>query len=117
MRGADYETFNSRMRRIERRNKALARGYVMSIDHDGLIVARPSRRGGAIPRLLLKLAILVMAFKVVAYSAIGAEEYTSRVQILSEGTVAEQVAAWVMTADPVTVWLSQEALKLIASFG
>lgn len=112
----DYEGFDARMRRIERRNRALSKGYVMSVDNDGLIVARPARKkGGFLWGLLLKIAIIVMLFKVAAYSIIGADDYTTRVQALGQGTTAEQVAAWVMTADPATVWLSQEAMKLIAS--
>ncbi|MEL7345185.1 MAG: hypothetical protein AAFN59_10045 [Pseudomonadota bacterium] len=114
----DYEDFDARMRRIERRNRALSKGYVMSIDRDGLIVARPARRTSSmIWGLLLKIAIIVMAFKVAAYSIIGATDYTFRVEALAQGTTAEQIAAWIMTADPITVWLSQEAIKLIAMLG
>ncbi len=114
----DYEDFDARMRRIERRNRQLSKGYVMAIDSDGLIVARPARRstGNILWSLLLKALIITMLFKVAAYSIIGAADYTFRVETLAQGTTAEQIAAWVMTADPITVWLSQEALKLIASF-
>lgn len=113
MRGADYEHFDARMRRIERRNRALARGYVMEIDSDGLIVARPRRRAGSWSVFFLKIAIIVMAFKVVAYSVLGADDYTNRVAILAEGNELERIGAWVMAADPVTVWLSVEIAKLL----
>ena len=113
MRGADYEDFDARMRRIERRNRALSRGYVMAIDRDGLIVAKPARRSRFPWGFFLKVGIIVMAFKAVAHSIIGATSYDERVELLAQGTILEQIAAWVMTADPITVWLSTEVTKLL----
>lgn len=99
--------FDERLRRIDRRHKTLARGFVLSVGRDGLIVARPDRSRFRFPwRVLLFLLVAMMAFKVMVHVAMGPEAYSERLALLAQGTAAERVTAYVLHADPVTLWLS-----------
>ena len=42
---AGSQQLNKRLTRIEARRRALRRGVIYSVNHDGLIIARPRRRG------------------------------------------------------------------------
>ena len=44
MSDANQRNFEVRMNRISRRQQRLSRGYVMSVNHDGLIIAEPKPR-------------------------------------------------------------------------
>jgi hypothetical protein len=102
--------FDDRLRRIDRRHRTLSRGFVLSVDRDGLIVAKPETSRYRFPwRVLLFLLVAVMGFKVLLHAYLGADAYGERLVRLSNGTVAEQVSAYVLHADPVTVWLSDFA--------
>lgn len=99
--------FDDRLRRIDRRNRTLSRGFILSVSKDGLIVARPETSRLRFPwRVLLFLLVAVIGFKAVLYAVIGPEDYAERLARLSAGTVAEQMSAYVLHADPVTVWLA-----------
>lgn len=113
MSASQFEEFDRRMRRISRRHTQLSRGYVTSVNGDGLVVARPRRRTrrGMLRGLVVIFAVM-MAFKGVLHAQLGAAVYDDRVAALAEGTVVERAGAWVMTADPVTLWLSQQFAKL-----
>lgn len=101
------QDFDDRLRRIDRRNRNLSRGFVLSVSRDGLIVARPETNRLRFPwRALLFLLIAMMAFKVLLHAYIGPEAYGERLTRLSNGTVAEQMSAYALHADPVTVWIS-----------
>ncbi len=47
MREPQLQEFDTRLEKIDKRHRKLARGYVMSVNHDGLIIAEPKvqRRG------------------------------------------------------------------------
>ena len=99
--------FDERLRRIDRRHRTLSRGFVLSVSRDGLIVARPETSRFRFPwRVILFLLVAVMGFKIVLHAYIGPEAYGDRLARLSNGTVAEQVSAYVLHADPVTVWIA-----------
>ena len=104
---SQFDSFDSRLRKIDRRNRQLARGYVTSVNHDGLIIARPRRQARAFPlRGMLLILVALMGFKVFLYLQIGPTVYEERVIALSQGNVVEQIGAYAMTADPVTVWVA-----------
>lgn len=109
-----YDDFERRMRRINRRHAKLSRGFVTTMNADGLVVARPKQRVSALsPRgILLTLAVLLL-FKGLLHFTLGPLSYNERVEKLSSGTVVEQVGAWVMTADPATVWISTQVSSLV----
>lgn len=107
MSDAQMNEFDERLRRIDRRHQRLARGFVMSVSKDGLIVARPARESYRFPwRGLLMILVAMMLFKGLLHAQVGATDYDSRIVALQQGTVIEQAGAWFMKADPVTLWLS-----------
>ncbi len=53
-----------------------------------------------------------MIFKGFLHYQIGATAYDERVARLSAGTVVEQAGAYAMTADPVTLWISEQFASL-----
>jgi hypothetical protein len=101
------QDFDERLRRIDRRHRTLSRGFVLSVSRDGLIVAKPESSRFRFPwRVMLFLLVAVMAFKIILHAYIGAEAYAERLARLSSGTVAEQMSAYMLHADPVTVWIA-----------
>ncbi|MDD9923926.1 MAG: hypothetical protein OXQ92_16845 [Boseongicola sp.] len=106
--------FDRRMRRISRRHTKLSHGYVTSVNDDGLVVAKPKRRGnGTTLRGVLIMVAVIMLFKGVLHAQLGPTAYQERVDRLADGNFVEQAGAWIMTAEPVTVWLSQNITSLV----
>ncbi|NRA99576.1 MAG: hypothetical protein HRU32_07125 [Rhodobacteraceae bacterium] len=107
MGSSDLQEFDNRLRRIDRRNRKLAKGFVTSVNQDGLVVAEPRGRGMTFPwRGLLFVLVALMVFKAFVFAQIGAEPYTATVAQLKTGTLVEQIGAWAMTADPLTVQIA-----------
>ena len=50
MSASQFDEFERRMRRINRRHSKLSQGYVTAINSDGLVVAKPQRRAARGPR-------------------------------------------------------------------
>lgn len=114
MSASQFDEFDRRMRRISRRHTQLSKGYVTSVNGDGLVVAKPRRKGSRSTLRGLAIVVLVMfAFKGFLHSQLGAENYNQRVANLAEGSVFEQVGSWVMSADPVTLAISAQVGKYI----
>lgn len=109
-----FDEFERRMRRINRRHSKLSHGYVTSINDDGLVVAKPKARGrGATLRGVLLMVAVIMVFKGFLYAQLGPFAYQDRVDRLAEGNIVEQAGAWVMTAEPVTLWLAENITSLV----
>ncbi len=109
-----FEEFERRMRRINRRHTKLSQGYVTAVNDDGLVVARPKRRrSGATLRSVALICLVVLVFKGFLYAQLGPNAYDERIGALQNGNVIEQAGAWAMTADPVTLWLSQHFGSLV----
>jgi hypothetical protein len=100
------------MRRITRRHTQLSRGYVTSVNDDGLVVAKPRRkmRRGTLRGVAIVVLVL-MAFKGFLHNQLGENAYMARVDGLSQGSMFEQAGAVLMAADPITVWLSGQFAK------
>jgi hypothetical protein len=99
--------FDKRLRRIDRKRRKLARGYVTYVDKNGLVNYRP-RRGFRLPLKGVLLFVLgFFGFKGVVLTNLGPDTYSERVQALGEGTVVEQAGAWLMQADPLTQFIAQ----------
>jgi hypothetical protein len=106
--------FGQRLRRIDRHHRKLARGYVTSVNHDGLIVARPRRQTSLFPLRGLFLCLLtLLAFKGFLFAQLGPTAYAERVAMLQSGTVVEKMGAYAMKADPVTLWISGQIRPFI----
>ncbi|MBV1867979.1 MAG: hypothetical protein KUG69_08755 [Marinosulfonomonas sp.] len=100
--------FGMRLKRIDQHHRSLAKGYVTSINHDGLIIAKPHRRASRAPLrgIFLCLFTLIM-FKGFLFAQLGETAYGDRLASLDHGTILEKVGAYIMTADPATVWISE----------
>ena len=112
---AGSQQFDKRLTRIEAKRRAISKGAVYSVNHDGLIISRPRRRGLRFPLRGVFFAIAgLMMFKVGLVVALGASTYATRVETLAQGTFFERIGAWVMAADPSTIWASTQ-IKLLLS--
>ena len=96
--------FYSRVSRIE---KSHAKGY--GFEATGTVARKTSGRSG---RRFLKLvkplvfALLVsVGVKGVIHYFVGAQTYESRVSALAAGEGFDPVGAWLMNADPATLWV------------
>lgn len=106
--------FDTRLKRIDRKHRKLAGGFVSAVSHDGLIIAKPRRRRLRVPFAGLALvAVGIVAFKGIVHSQLGPTTYEARITALAEGSQVERVGAWVMQADPLTLWVSDQARTLL----
>jgi hypothetical protein len=97
--------FYSRVSRIE---KSHAKGY--GFEAAGTVGRRTSGRSGRRIMKLVKPAVMVLALglglKGVIHYYVGAQTYESRVSALAAGDGFDPVGAWLMHADPATLWVS-----------
>lgn len=109
-----YEEFERRMRRISRRHTRLSQGYRTEITGDNLVIAKPRarKRSGAV-RGLIVILFTMLFFKGFLHAQLGPAAYADRIERLGNGTIVEQAGAWAMTADPVTLWLSEKIGSLV----
>jgi hypothetical protein len=111
---SQLQDFEKRMTKIDKRHRQLARGYVMSVNHDGLVIAEPRAHRRGFPwRGLLLILVGALAFKGFLHSQIGATSYQERVVKLSEGNIVEQIGSYAMVADPATLWISSQFTSLL----
>ena len=55
----------------------------------------------------------IVAFKGIVHFELGAAGYDARVAQLAAGSTVERVGAWIMQADPLTLWVSEQARNLV----
>jgi len=114
MSGTQFDNFDDRLRKIDQRHRALARGYVVSVNHDGLVIAEPRKERRRFPwRGMLLILVGMIVFKGLLHAQIGTEAYSDRVVMLSNGNIVEQVGAYAMAADPITLWISEQFTKVL----
>ncbi len=114
MSASQFDEFDRRMRRISRRHSKLSHGYVTTVNSDGLVVAKPQRKGnGGTLRGLIVVIVVMMVFKAFLHAQLGDAAYQDRVDGLAAGSVFEQAGSWVMAADPVTEMLSTKISSLV----
>ncbi len=110
--------FNKRLSAITRRHDRMRNGVYHKLAKDGLIIAHPRRRA---PRFPLKGLLLVLAagflFKAFLLVNLGSSTYAERVAQLQSGSFVEQGGAWLMQADPATVWLAENLNRMFLSLG
>ena len=101
--------FNQRLNLLARKHQTMARGYVTRVQPDGLIVARPRRQSARLPRKAVVLFLLAFfAFKAFLVANLGPLAYDDRLARLQAGTVIEKGGAFVMQADPLTMYLAKQ---------
>lgn len=102
-----HAMFDKRLKSLDRKHQALARGYTPRVRDDGLIVLKPRRRGFSIsPRAVLMAVAGFFLFKAFMVASLGTTTYDARVDRLAIGTPIEQGGAWVMQIDPVTQFVA-----------
>lgn len=115
MADANYVRFSKRLRDIETRHGNMANGYVRLEERGGLLVPVKrvrTRRSFPARGLVLSLGLFLL-FKGFLLSHLGAITYVDRVSKLEEGNVVEQMGAWAMRADPVTLWIAEQVDTLL----
>jgi len=108
MASTNTPSFEKRSRQIVRAHRSVTRrGGELSLGPDGLLTLRPKRGGTGIPfRGLFLIAALFFGAKAMMLVQDGAQTYGERVQKLTQGTTLEQVGAFVLQVDPLTVALA-----------
>ncbi|MEL7093018.1 MAG: hypothetical protein AAFN94_14900 [Pseudomonadota bacterium] len=101
-------SFNRRLASVERNHRRLSNGYTTEVRSDGLIVAKPKRRFRPLGRIRFFVLILLglLLFKAFSFSTLGEITYNERVAKLGNGTTTEQIGAFVMQAEPATVFVA-----------
>jgi hypothetical protein len=111
MADANYARFNKRLKDIESRHRRLSSGFVRLEERGGILVPvgrmRRSRRGVPVRGLVLALGAFLL-FKGFLFAHLGAITYLDRVHELEQGSVVEQMGAWAMRADVVTMWIADQ---------
>ena len=59
------------------------------------------------------LLVVGMGFKIFLHATIGAGAYDARVARLAAGSEIEQVGAWIMAADPITLAASAQVAAFL----
>lgn len=99
--------FYSRVSRIE---KTHAKGY--GFEAAGTVGRRvPMRAGSRILKLLKPLALVLLVgvgLKATIHYYVGAQTYESRVSALAAGQGIDPMGAWLMNADPLTLYVSSQ---------
>lgn len=110
----NMKDFGKRVKRINKHHRKLANGYITSVNHDGLIIAKVRRSGPRFPWKGIALCFVAFfAFKGFLLSQLGEATYNTRVVSLQQGTVIEQAGAYAMSADPVTIMISDQIKSVL----
>lgn len=102
---ASHKEFHSRVRKIERKSKAMEDGYHARIRKDGLIEMRPDGRPlrRLVPiRSLLALLAAAIGYKVFLLIRMGEAAYAARLDALADGSLASRIGGTLMQIDPLT---------------
>lgn len=106
--------FDQRIRVLTKKHKKLQQGYVMTVNDDGLIVAKPYKVRRKLPlRGIVLLMGAVVLFKALLLASHGATEYNARIAALSNGSNLEQLGGYVMKSDPATEKLASILAPLL----
>ena len=101
--------FHKRLAILGRKHAEMAKGYVMRMRPDGLIVVHPTRPS-AIRLVHLKglftLLLGFCVFKALMLSSIGEATYDERVARLAQGSMIERGGALIMHVDPATALIA-----------
>lgn len=110
MSDANYARFNQRLHEIESRHGSRSSGFVRLVERNGILAPAErtrSRRGLPVRGIVLSL-LAFLGFKGLLLAQLGAVTYVGRVAQLESGTIVEQLGAWAMRADPVTLWIADQ---------
>jgi hypothetical protein len=106
--------FEQRVGNLAVKHRRMARGIAHRMDRNGLVTAIPRRRMPSFPlRGLMILLAAAFLFKAFLFATLGGSVYEQRVAQLSAGSIVEQGGAWVMQADPATIWVAAQINALL----
>ncbi|GAA3868673.1 hypothetical protein GCM10022404_18480 [Celeribacter arenosi] len=106
-------SLEQRVMRIEAHKSVRGRGVVPN-NHDELIIARSRRTANhRTLRIILLTISFGFVFKATMFALLGAATYADRVAKLAAGSFVERACAWVMTADPATIWVAIQIKMLM----
>ncbi|WP_264212702.1 hypothetical protein [Leisingera thetidis] len=112
--GEHRDQFQARLKQINRKHEALSGGYSAKLRPDGLLVVKPRRVQSRISgRTLVFFAAAFLLFKGILMAALGFGSYDERVQTLAGGTALERAGAFLMQADPVSVFAAQKIRPML----
>jgi len=103
----EQDQFKKRLRALERKNRAMERGFTTHLRADGLLIVKPKRRGSVISlrAVILFLAAFVL-FKGLSLAHVGQVTYDANVAELASGTAVERAGAFVMQTDPLSAYVA-----------
>ena len=112
---ASAETdFSKRLEQIAARRGSIKHGVQYQVKEDGTVVATQRRTRTRFPLgSLLTLIAGGLVFKSFLFMSLGEATYNQRVSILENGTPVEVVGAFVMKADPATLWIVEQVESLL----
>ncbi|HSG37461.1 MAG TPA: hypothetical protein VLA27_08500 [Paracoccaceae bacterium] len=112
---ASAETdFSKRLEHIAARRGGMKHGIQYQVKEDGTVVATHRRSRSGFPvGSLLTLVVGGILFKAFLFMSLGEATYNQRVSILESGTPVEMVGAFVMKADPATLWIVEQIESLL----
>jgi hypothetical protein len=110
--------FVKRLTTLGRKHQQMTYGYTTKVGKDGLIVVRPKRKARNASGLKFVILALGMFFclKVLMLASEGPITYAERLSDLQNGTIAEQVGAFVMGIDPLTQAAADYVTPTVRSF-
>jgi len=107
--GEHRDQFQARLKQINRKHEAMSGGYSAKLRPDGLLVVKPHRVQSRISaRTLVFFTAAFLVFKGFLMAALGFGSYDERVQTLAAGSGLERAGAFIMQADPVSVFIAQK---------
>ncbi|WP_458878647.1 hypothetical protein [Arenibacterium sp. CAU 1754] len=110
---SNHLEFETRLRRLMRKHRAMSNGYTMRMQPDGLIVAKPRRASRISGRSVLIFLAAFLLFKGFLIANLGAEGYGERISRLESGTFVEKAGAFAMQIDPLSELVSQKLRPLL----
>lgn len=111
MSNPQMKEFYGRLRRVERIHRRGGGFEAVGTLSRSVYV---ERRTNSLFRPLLVTLCVGIALKVALLLQIGTTDYQERVDRLAQGGQTEKVGAFIMQADPLTVWLADRTKEIFA---
>lgn len=106
-------------RRVARIEQDRAKGY--GFEANGTLgrshYLRPVQRRVPILRYLILVFVCAFGLKVAILYNVSPEFYDARIARLQAGHEVDRLGAWLMQADPVTVWVATQIASVSAKLG
>lgn len=112
--GDEKRQFDKRLRKLNRKSRAMERGFTTQLRADGLLIVKPKRRVAVISmRSVLFFLAAFILFKGLSLAHVGQVTYDANVAELSQGTFAERMGAIVMQSDPASEYVAHHLRRIL----